>query len=473
MRFGLIIFFGLLLAFAMIGCEGEEGPQGPAGPPGDDATVSPYTYLGNGGEDCMHCHATTVSSWHGTNHYNAYTDLEAADQDNPYCVKCHTTGWDSEVAYGDTTITTYGPDTTGFDDYFGKDTEEAAMRRAALAGVQCEACHGPMGPEFNAHKPEMSFATRSEDGESLSLCAPCHNGQLEEWTESGHGAPVDGDHDAFNEEHYAHISSCNGCHTSEGFIRDNDPAFANYEFGEDVSFIGCVTCHDPHAGTNEHQVRTTGMVEVEYHPGYEDGDPEVASMSGYGAAQVCAQCHHGRRDTDNVESQILNGYAHFGPHSSPQMDMFLGAGSYELPDSTGYSTYESSHAHQNVEDACVECHMVREEIVHGELQDHSFHTFQPTAGNCEPCHTVEDFDVNGVQTDVMAKMDDLAVLLGYTDTADFDANFNSQADGVTVAERQAAYALVFVMSDGSYGVHNPHYTMDLLDNAIDYLTLLP
>lgn len=469
-RFALLPLTGILLVGMIIlaGCEGDTGPAGPAGPPGPGAEESDVTFVGGMGADCMHCHATTVAQVLLTGHTGAYEDLGEEDRENLYCVQCHTTGFDSPVESGDTEITTYGPDEYGYDDYVGVDTEEAAERREMLEGVQCEACHGAMGPEFNMNEPEMSFATRSEGDESLSLCDPCHGTQLEEWVESGHGT-VTATIEEFNEEHYVGNTSCDYCHTSEGFVRSVDPAYADYEFEEPYSFIGCVTCHDPHVGDsgegNVYQLRTLGAVEVEYKPGFEPGDPGAPAMEGYGTGQMCAQCHHARRDTENVQGQIANGYAHFGPHGSPQMDAFVGTGCYEIE---GYE-YDDSHIHGGISNACVKCHMVREAEIHGESQDHAFHNFEPGTGNCEPCHMdLPDFDYNGFQTTIGEKMDELAEALGYTDAADFLENWDSQADGVEVWEREAAYALVFVNNDGSMGVHNPSYTLDLLENAIDY-----
>ncbi len=460
----------LLFGALLLGCEGKEGPegpQGPEGPAGPGAEVPEYTYLGGGGEDCMHCHVTTVTSWEGTGHHEAYEALDEDSRKNLYCVQCHTTGFDSQVSFGDTVIAeeNYGPDLYGFDDYVNVETEEAAARRAALEGVQCEACHGPMGPEFNEHKPEVSFATRTENDVSLSLCSPCHGTQLGEWVTSGHGTVQGGSIDDFNAQYYASSSTCQPCHTSEGFIAANDEAFADYVFPAQKSFIGCVTCHDPHDATNDHQLRELGSVEVAYHPGLETGDPEVPVFEGYGVGQICGQCHHARRDNDNVAGQISDGDSHFGPHGSPQMDMYIGNGSYEID---GY-TYDRTHSHQNITEACVKCHMVREAVIHGETEEHAFHTFEPDVGNCEPCHTgLTDFDVDGLQTAIQGKMDELAQALGYTDAATMLETFDSTADGVEPWEREAAYALYFVSNDGSKGVHNPEYATDLLDNAIAY-----
>jgi hypothetical protein len=217
------------------------------------------------------------------------------------------------------------------------------------------------------------------------------------------------------------------------------------------------------AGGNYAQLRNTSPEEVQYSPGLEPGDPGVPRMEGYGPAQTCVQCHHARRNTSNVQGQIANGYGHFGPHGSPQMDMFIGAGSYQID---GY-VYDGDHGHQDINNGCVKCHMVRETELHGETVQHPFHTWQPTVGNCEPCHIgIPDFNVNGLQTEVQDSLNVLAVQFGYIDWHDLETNWDSQADGVLVWEREAIYAGFFVYEDGSMGIHNPSYALSLLGNAI-------
>lgn len=480
LRHGLGII--AVLSFALVGCDGDQGPAGPPGPEGPEGPEGPpgtsfseFAYQGNFGEACQHCHATAVNEVLATNHTNAYLDL-GDRQDDLYCLQCHTTGFNCEVNFGDTEIdpATCEPPDDGYSGYIGDDSEEGMERRMALEGVQCESCHGAMGPDFNAHVPEISFATHDDPvtGESTSLCVRCHGGQIDEWKTSGHANAAGGDIVAFQAEHYTDRASCNGCHTSEGYIRDTDPAFLTYDFQE-YSFVGCPTCHDPHVGEmgsgNEAQLRTVSAVTLSYTFPWEPDDEEAPTMEGYGAAQTCAQCHKGRRDNDNVQGQVAAGYGHFGPHSSPQADTYIGAGSYEIP---GYD-YEASrsHAHQSIDNACVKCHMVREVEMHGDLQDHAFHNFQPDVGNCEPCHTgIPDFDVGGVQTAIQGKLDQVAVLMGYADWTTLEATLDVDNLTWAVCQREAVYGAVFVSASGDLGVHNPSYANALLDNAIDYLT---
>ena len=188
-------------------------------------------------------------------------------------------------------------------------------------------------------------------------------------------------------------------------------------------------------------------------------------MEGYGPGQTCAQCHKARRNTANVQGQIANGSGHFGPHASPQMDMFIGAGSYEIPG----LVYEREHGHQNlVTEGCPTCHMGFTEDAGG----HVIHDFNPDITVCQGCHGAgaTDFDINGMQTQIRGKLDDLAVALGYADWATLELTLDEDNLTMTPEQREALYAGVFVFNSGDFGVHNASYANSLLDNAIAYLT---
>jgi hypothetical protein len=484
LRHGLGIF--AIVSLALVGCTGDTGPQGIQGEQGEQgekgdqgdpgASFSEFSYQGGNGEACSHCHATTVGVVLTTNHTNAFLDL-GENQDNLYCLQCHTTGFNCDVNFGDTAIdpaNCWEPD-DGYSGYIGDDTPEGAERRLALEGVQCESCHGAMGPNFNAHIPDVSFSTHDDPvtGESTSLCYYCHHTQIDEWKTSGHANAAGGDIDAFNEEHYATSGSCQACHTSEGFIEVQDPAWPSGSITNEVSFVGCPTCHDAHLGDvgggNEAQLRTDDAVELSYTFPWDPGDPEAPRMEGYGPGQTCAQCHKGRRDNDNVQGQIANGYGHFGPHHSNQADMYIGAGSYEIPG----MVYDGDHGHQILVDACVTCHMAFSEEAGG----HTVHNFMPDQANCVACHPdigdYTGFDYRGMQTQIHGKLDSVAVLMGYVDWDTLELTLNADNLVWTPEEREALYGAVFVYNSHSFGVHNPDYANSLLDNAITHLLSLP
>lgn len=419
-----------------------------------------YSYVGNNGVSCGGCHEGTVDEWMGSGHQMALASLEGEDADNGYCLQCHTTGWDSDMNFGDTEITNPGPDNSGYDDFWMDDSEEGAMRRAALEGVQCESCHGSMGPGIYNHDPAMSFATRDD----LAICGSCHHGQMEEWATSGHSQAIanEGSAEAFT-EHF-NRTYCWSCHTSEGFVATYDPNWAGLDPSdfETLSMVGCVTCHDPHIAANEEtnpaQLRVGALIDypVIYDP---DGDGRV--YTGYGNSQLCAQCHHARRDNDNVQGQIDNGYAHFGPHYSNQADMFVGDGSYEID---GYE-YDRDYMHNQggLALGCVDCHFPTVES-HG--RDHMVHNLEIAWESCDACHGDTQAFVAGVQDEIDGLMEDLITAIGVP----FDSL--KTATGSTVDQRKAGYAYAFVYTDHSHGAHNPSYARSLLNNAIDFMTTM-
>jgi len=457
-RMGVLAIF-LATCLVWFGCEGPEGSQGEQGPQGPQGPGAPVlTYLGDDGNTCSHCHGSKVNTWHGTSHSEAYAALaEAGNQDNPYCLQCHTVGFDSPVASGDTTITVHGPDLTGFDDYWPPQTADDSARIDILQNVQCESCHGPMGPTIYDHAPEVSFDTRIENGVELSPCATCHS-EVAEWHQSGHGTVMERlgmTVEEFTEE-WGTSTTCAGCHTAAGFAISNDPALSGWALPVEADMVGCVACHDPHNAANEKQLRNLDDFSVIY-----DAN-QPATFTGYGPAQVCVQCHHARRSVTDVEEQIQNGDDHLGPHPSDQMDMFLGTGCYEIPD----STYSRSHPHQGLTESCVTCHMTDKPHVDPPALRPG-HDFVPSVAACQGCHpelTEEGFfDHNGGQTEISNLMFDLITAIGVP------VDSLGSPTATTVEQRMAGYAYVFVADDGSRGVHNPTYARNLLETAIHFI----
>lgn len=101
-------------------------------------------YAGTG--SCARCHADRLAAWTFHPHAKAHGTLltRGAGQD-PECLGCHTTGWGQPGGYGEPT--------------------PAALR--TWKGVQCEACHGPLGahPDPQRGAPKVTEAT----------CRRCHD----------------------------------------------------------------------------------------------------------------------------------------------------------------------------------------------------------------------------------------------------------------------------------------------------------
>lgn len=415
------------------------------------------SYLGDNVNRCSHCHEAKVSGWEGTHHAEAYATLVAAgNENNPYCLQCHTTGWDDIVDFGGN-VTTPGVDNGGYDDY----------PNVNLRNVTCEACHGPLGPDFSSHQPDVELVVTGE------TCNRCHS-QYEEYETSGHGTAIEraGGVEAFNEEWGG--SNCNFCHISEGFIKKWDADWADIPMPAEGYQVSCATCHDVHSFSEDNPAYLRGLDAFPIIYGGPDHpdtlyvpDDELGLLS-FGKGQLCAQCHHARRNEANINGQINNGNAHPGPHASCQADMLLGRGSYEIPG----KTYERESVHQpdvrigdgSLEDMCVTCHV---HTIPGDTPGHDYHghSFAPVVEACAQCHAVPDgFDYHGRRTEIAQLMDSLLALLPNDGT---QPNFT--ATNSNRVQREAAYAWYFVLNEGSMGVHNYTYAHSLLTNAIDYL----
>ena len=387
------------------------------------------SYLGTDEITCGHCHQAKISDWHTTAHSTVFdtTFIGIAER---------TTGYDPTVDNG------------GYDDNPGP----------WLENVQCEACHGPQGPDVGDHR------NLSPGALSGASCGQCH-AEWPEYQYSGHGTVIQrvGGAEAFTAEWGG--SSCRGCHISEGFLMIQDPDWANRPFPQVANQIACGTCHNAHMDTgNEFQIRTQDDFNLPYGG---ESNPGAYTITGWGKGQLCGQCHHSRRDRTGIMGQIANGNQHFGPHDSPQADMIAGRGSYEI---TGM-TYDSTNQHQQffvsggaLEDVCVSCHMIDLTTPY----PHAKHTFYPDVQNCYGCHQQPvNFDIDGVQTEIDSLLTALAVLLPHDSTGAVPSDTRT---GWTTQEREAGWAYFFVTADASKGVHNHAYARTLLVNAITYLT---
>jgi hypothetical protein len=386
------------------------------------------SYLGNDRATCGHCHSDKGAGWLTTPHSTAFANAFIG-------VEHKTTGYDLTVDNG------------GYDDNPGP----------WLENVQCEACHGPQGPDVGDHR-------HLSDGYQADNCGRCH-AEYSEYVYSGHGTAIErnGGEEAFRAEWGG--SSCNICHISEGFLTLWDPDWADRALPTTVNQIACGTCHDPHAVTdNEFQIRTQADFDLPY--GGEE-NPGAYTVTGWAKGQLCGQCHHARRSRTQIMNQINNvddGAQRMGPHDSPQADMISGRGSWEIAGMTYVRT--NQHADnfaegQPLEDVCVSCHMLDLSTPYA----HSKHNFYPDVLNCYGCHGAPtNFNIEGVQTHTQVLLDSLATMLPHND----DLTLPSDARGSewTPAMREAAYAWYFVHNDGSKGVHNKEYARTLLENAI-------
>lgn len=258
---------------------------------------------------------------------------------------------------------------------------------------------------------------------------------------------------------------CAICHTHEGFVEwqfTGNPIVENENGITYPHALNCETCHSGHVSFDfendgqDYALRASGPVTLLM---FDDPNRQIDFGT---SSNLCVNCHQPRTagpvaDEDgnfNITS------SHWGPHHGPQSTILEGIGGYEVAGSVDYPGTKS-HPHRN-QAGCTTCHM------HDFSAGEGGHTFSPSLASCTQCHGEQDnFDVEGVQTEVEELIHELQVKLNEAGAVDDDGNLVAGTYPITVAG--AAYNYAMMEDDRSMGVHNPDYIIALLKNSIGSL----
>ena len=98
------------------------------------------------------------------------------------------------------------------------------------------------------------------------------------------------------------------------------------------------------------------------------------------------------------------------------------------------------------------------------------HYFEPDVAACLACHAdAEDLDINGVQTEVAEKLDELKKALVAKGLWDEEEDENIVGE-FSEAEAGALWNYIYIVKeDKSLGVHNPAYTKALIEAGLEAL----
>ena len=430
---------------------------------------------------CAECHGTTITSWNTTPHAHAF---QAAQATNDAYLYSHTVGYKSP---------------SGF---------RSAATTPGLEGVQCESCHGAAA-NHAANYFDLTVLPRVDL--AATVCGGCHTGPqqpiYEEWTTSEH-AHVPGQSEIPDMNPASRIDACGRCHSASARL-----SLLNAEplpTGDANMPVTCAVCHDPHA---EHSFVNV-LNGVYTFTNQLTGDATVISNTQLGAVytgqfrnplastnnysistnaslpsqynanvSLCAQCHNDRGASWTNWSEP--------PHQSLQYNMLLGT----VGVLTNTTTPHLPGTHSQLEKQCVACHMQTapyQSAAQPAITGHSFQIQLYSA--CTPCHDGQgqglvqllNFIVTNKVAQVKMDLDAWAVtkapaILG---TTSYSTNawqyvnsgtnlLSSGAPGPTAALQlkipvniqKARFNLYSVYNDGSGGVHNPFYVLDLLNTA--------
>jgi hypothetical protein len=366
-----------------------------------------------------------------------------------------------------------------------------------LVNVQCESCHGP----GSTHTGAKSY--------DPGVCEQCH-AQGAQWSTSGHALT------GYKNAHTAGRAECVSCHTGEGYVvakvRGQQPVFpsvatplkpANLVSPGEQPPVACAACHDPHQATEpgeggkSAQLRQHGDVTI-----------PVGVTIQAGEAATCVSCHANNRDKKYMQD-YLGGNKTRSTHENPQADVLLGL--KESVFDFGESFSSSPHA-QVAQNLCITCHMApnpvldagkdgqmgtRDDVKAQSIGGHSFAMAGDVEGkghieniaSCQAsfCHAEGsittlnreargDYDgdgkVEGVQDEVKGLLELLAAKLPKDDKGAVLSS-TIKADNTTETERQAIWNYWLITADGSYGIHNTGFAIQVLQKTYQHLTGVP
>ena len=437
---------------------------------------------------CMTCHnampkfTNIFNRWKESGHAGIfkYEIDSGAAYYSTACMKCHTTGYDHNVFALN----------NGFDDVArtlgwiwtpppapGKwnTLKTTYPGLVNFATIGCENCHGA-GSE---HATNGGDTNRIQINYGVGACASCHDEPwrhhiYQEWSNSTHSKAVFEGRNVADSLRFRTANDCNRCHDGETFIQymKNTIGPINTSLA-DQEMISCSSCHDPHGNTNEYSLRKPSTNSDTLGSGH--------TYSTLGTGRICLDCHKSRRRaSDYVLTKVTS--STWGPHGSTQGDVLMGR------NAASWGTPYVSGSHKNIGDGCVGCHMsqttdtgtvTRDKVGGHSMSLHYSATNYDHVSACTGCHpgvssfddfdAPEDFDgdntIESWQTEVKGVIRNLVLALPHTNDSTVSWQLIA-ADTNNVNKRKAFFNYQMIKNDGSFGLHNPFYTIQVLFASI-------
>jgi formate-dependent nitrite reductase cytochrome c552 subunit len=425
------------------GCGTPAPPEPPPDEPGDGGITGKYI----GSTRCQLCHALVHDNWAQTLHAEALVTLEEIGQDqNPDCLPCHTVGYGDEGGFVNRTTTN------------------------DLGSVGCEACHGPA----RAHTENVNDPAFFPPVDlSSEVCGACHTGSryptYEQWAESRHAHVTPSLVTRFQDG--ASLNSCGACHSGDYYylaVLMNETVSDDLLAGvpeEGMSAVECAICHDPH-------MRTGNAASPDGDRDYQLRFPEVANpiptntieaVQDTSRFNLCGQCHHSRGRTWADSDR--------GPHHSLQNNVYHGE--MPVPEGTGPLVISRVSVHSFAPEQCSTCHMYQQDFQDELAPPITDHTFGVNHLGCAAvgCHPSTDQAMAAqatLQTEMQARLDEIAARLGDPATWEYTSNGGPDAAGqeqLADEIKQARFLYYYALEDRSLGVHNPDYVRNCLITA--------
>ena len=466
--------------------------------------VTSGDYVGVGGFDgvpaaypnCMSCHSASpefvvlFNKWKVSAHGKTIKyNLDSGSAGfGTSCFRCHTTGYDNRKfalngGFDDRARTlgwswsAYSPPKPG--NWDSLKTKFPSL--VAYAGIGCESCHGA-GSEHASSGDTTKIAVNFDS----KACSSCHDNpwrypQVAQWKNSLHSDPLFEGRNVADSLRNNIANDCNMCHDGRNHIDYTKKTVGGPNYFTkpalvkgDLTSIGCPTCHDPHSG------------HLRNHPSDTLGNGFNYSSTGVG--KTCISCHRSRRNNNTYVTVKGSFTSTWGPHGSTQGDVLLGQNAARF----GFPYINGSH--KNIDGACTGCHMAPTTdtgtVTRDKVGGHSMKLHYSEGGTnydhvtgCVGCHpgvtsfddfiAPEDYDNDGIiepwQSEVDGCLRNLRIALPPAGLDSISWQLIAR-DSMNLNVRKAYFNYQMINNDGSRGMHNPFYVIQVLLTSTSFTT---
>jgi hypothetical protein len=443
--------------------------------------------------NCMTCHAgmpafvSIFDRWKNSGHANLFKfEIDSGSATySTNCMKCHVTGTDHNSTVDnhgfDDVARTLGWNWNNFKppkpgNWDSLKTKFPSL--VAFSSIGCESCHGP-----------GSLHALSGDTNKIEICydpkvcvschdAPTHHIKPYQWEQAMHSNVVYSSSfaQATTNANFGtnNLENCIRCHDGKGYINFTYGRGTNtstYNLGAQV-MVGCQTCHDQHGNSNDYYIRNRPTNSDTLATGYKYNE--------LGAGKLCADCHKSRKNNVSyIQTRVTS--STWGPHHSTQSDNLLGKNAAMY----GGIPYISGSHKNVVSDGCIGCHMAPTADTGtpnvNKVGEHTFKItneatgFENIANACGSCHpgktnldqfiAPDDYDGDGLIEPWQKEIDGLLKKVRIKlppQGVDSVAWQLIAADSFNVDLRRMYWNYQFITNDGSRGMHNPFFTVNVL-----------
>lgn len=328
-----------------------------------------------------------------------------------------------------------------------------------------------------------------------NACLSCHGDNSSQisvpkgqWTNSAHASSsLIQAYAAFGDTTHYLTSQCGPvCHTSQGFQQYAQTKSSGAQAAPSV--IDCFTCHLPHTGL--YGAWRLDTLRGNFTPTYDLVDLSEFSM---GKSNQCAVCHQASQYADlssGATSILSDSLGPDGPHSGSDAQMLLGVSGYLFG-----VTADTIHSHRSVasKNGCLACHygiLSGNNLGTAQGNDFAGHSFklldtitrQQYTANCNiaGCHAVSppaivDFFTSPKLDSIRMLRDSLAgrlIGLNILRSAPDSSHFYKDSTLPIFAAR-ILYNYLLVKQDRSRGIHNPGYSLQLMEASLANIDSIP